>query len=72
MENPDFYTDKKYCAHCDDYVNYLMAMDHSFCVNCGERVRLFSKKDWESFNESLSRGRSKGGRPRKNRQEKSA
>ena len=67
METSDFYNDKKYCEHCDDYVNYLMGLEHSFCVSCGERVRLFSKQDWESFHETLARGRQKGGRPRKQR-----
>lgn len=72
METSDFYNDKKYCEHCGDYVNYLMGLEHSFCVRCGERVRLFSKQDWETFHESLSRGRQKGGRPRKQRGNKSA
>lgn len=70
MDQPDFYTDRKYCPECDDYVAYLMGMEHSFCVQCGGPVRLFSKKDWEEFHESIKASRPKGGRPRKNRQDK--
>jgi len=61
----DFYSDRKYCDHCDEYVSYLMSVDSSFCVQCGGRVHLFSKSDWETFNEGLQVRRGKGGRPRK-------
>jgi hypothetical protein len=65
----DFYSDRKYCDHCDAYVSYLMSVDSSFCVECGGRVHLFSKSDWRNFNESLQERRAKGGRPRKARKE---
>jgi len=68
----DFYSDRKYCDHCKKYVSYLMSTDASFCVQCGTEVHLFSKEDWEVFNEGLSERR-KGGRPRKqNRGKESA
>ncbi len=65
MEQSNYYSDHKYCTHCQKYVSYLMSTDHSYCTECGERVKLFSKEDWEQFHEGLSRQRPKGGRPRK-------
>jgi hypothetical protein len=65
MDNLDFYNDLKFCDHCDQYVRYLMSMEHSYCVACGQKVRLFSEQDWEAFNESMAQRRPKGGRPRK-------
>ncbi len=70
MDNADFYSDCKYCHHCDNYVSYLQSMEHSYCVDCGNEVRLFSKEDWQRFNESLKDRRPKGGRPRKNANKK--
>jgi hypothetical protein len=72
MEPRDYYSDLKYCAHCEKYVPYLMSLDHSYCAQCGENVRLFSKQDWESFNENLSRQKPRRGRPRKQRGKESA
>lgn len=60
-----YYDDKKWCPACQDYVNYLMSVEHSFCVSCGGEVRLFSKEDWENFNESLQSRKPKGGRPKR-------
>lgn len=68
MDQPDFYTDRKYCPTCNDYVPYLMSMDHSYCVSCGQRVRLFSDNDWQVFNESIKERKPKGGRPRKGKE----
>lgn len=55
MGNADYYAEKKWCDHCKDYVRYLMSVDHSFCVNCGNRVRLFSRLDAERFSETVQR-----------------
>ncbi|MCB9916444.1 MAG: hypothetical protein H6828_15055 [Planctomycetes bacterium] len=63
----DFYSDRKYCDCCKKYVSYLMSIDTSYCVECGAAVHLFSKDDWQTFNDSLSERRPKGGRPRKDR-----
>ena len=68
MEFGDFYDDRKFCTQCNDYVPYLMSMDHSYCVECGGQVRLFSKADWTEFNESMKSARPKGGRPRKDKE----
>ena len=65
METNDFYNDRKYCHECDEYVPYLRSMEHSYCVQCGTEVRLFSRDDWERFHESLKERKPKGGRPRK-------
>jgi hypothetical protein len=60
----NFYSDRKYCDKCDKYVSYLMSVDTSYCVECGQAVHLFSTDDWQTFNESLQERRPKGGRPR--------
>ena len=66
MEVPDYYTDLKFCPACNKYVSYLMGLEHSYCVECGGRVRLFSESDWALFNDNLTKQKPKGGRPRKN------
>jgi hypothetical protein len=68
----DFYNDRKYCEHCQDYVSYLQSTEHSFCIQCGKAVRLFSEEDWSSFNENLKERRPKGGRPPRDRGRESA
>ena len=65
MDQPDFYEDRKWCHQCEGYVPYLMSTDHSYCIQCGAEVRLFSDDDWQAFNASLKERRPKGGRPRK-------
>ena len=65
MEHADYYSDLKYCSKCGKYVPYLMGVEHSYCTECGSRVRLFSQRDWADFNENLTRQKPKGGRPRK-------
>lgn len=65
MDPIDFYSDTKWCPGCGEYVTYLMSIEHSYCVRCGEEVRLFSQEDWEDFHESMQSKRPKGGRPRK-------
>ncbi len=65
MEQSDYYSDRKFCSQCDDYVPYLMSVDHSYCACCGQEVRLFSERDWETFNQGMEARKPKGGRPRK-------
>ena len=65
MDPLSYYSDKKWCPRCDEYVTYLMSIEHSYCVSCGDEVRLFSEEDWESFHSSMQSKRPKGGRPRK-------
>lgn len=64
MDNRDFYSDLKYCTTCLKYVSYMMSMDHSYCCECGQRVKLFSNEDWSNFHDSIARAKPKGGRPR--------
>jgi hypothetical protein len=61
----DYYSDHKWCPACQEYVAYLMSIEHSYCTRCGTEVRLFSQKDWDSFHEGLQNRKPKGGRPRK-------
>lgn len=70
MESTDYYSDRKFCAHCNQYVPYLMSVDKSYCASCGNEVRLFSKEDWSSFHQTILERRPKGGRLRKNQQNK--
>lgn len=73
MQQPiDYYNDRKFCPHCEDYRPYLMSVSKSYCAECGNEVRLFSKEDWVQFHEDLATKRPKGGRPRKKRDSKSA
>ena len=67
MEHIDYYSERKYCTHCEKYVPYLMSVDKSFCAECGGEVRLFSECDWRQFNESMAARKPKGGRPRKDK-----
>jgi hypothetical protein len=57
MSSQDFYGERKWCEQCKDYVRYLMSVDHSFCVHCGTKVRLFSKDDQTRFSETVQRHR---------------
>jgi len=70
METTDYYSDRKFCTHCNGYVAYLMSVDKSYCANCGQEVRLFSKEDWSTFHQTIQERRPKGGRPRKGQQNK--
>lgn len=71
MQN-DFYNDLKWCESCGDYERYLMSMEHSYCVECGSKVRLFNEEDWQAFNDKIKASKPKGGRPRKKREAESA
>ena len=55
MEHIEFYSDQKWCAHCNRYVKYLMSVQHSYCVECGTQVGLFSKEDWKKFSEEVEK-----------------
>ena len=34
-EMPDYFSDRKYCGNCKDYVLYLTSLDKTYCVQCG-------------------------------------
>ncbi len=55
MSNADYNAERKWCETCKSYVRYLMSVDHSYCVECGSRVRLFSREDAARFGETVQR-----------------
>ncbi len=55
MGTCDYYDETKYCEHCKTYVRFMMSVNHSYCVDCGGRVRLFSRDDAERFQERVQR-----------------
>jgi hypothetical protein len=55
MNHRDFYQEKKWCGACQSYVRYLMSVNHSYCVQCGTTVVLFSKHDSQRFNADLQK-----------------
>ena len=57
MDQRDFYQEKKWCSSCNTYVRYLMSVDHSYCVQCSNKVRLFSHDDAQRFTETVQRHR---------------
>lgn len=40
-----YYDDLRYCDACSAYVRYLQALDRGYCVECGGRVKIFSRED---------------------------
>jgi hypothetical protein len=55
MDAPEFYNEQKWCEQCKRYVRFLMSVNHSFCVDCGSRVRLFSRDDNQRVQEHVQR-----------------
>lgn len=53
--NTEFYTESKWCDGCRQYVRFLMSVNHSYCIHCGGRVRLFSRDDSSRFGETVQR-----------------
>ena len=49
-----YYEDRKYCPNCGRYRQYLLSVYKSYCVECGSEVSMFSKEDWEAFNDTLT------------------
>ena len=49
VEHIDFYGEKKFCKKCGKYVRFLMSIHHSYCIDCGSIVFLFSQKDKKKF-----------------------
>ncbi|MEZ6005095.1 MAG: hypothetical protein R3F17_12260 [Planctomycetota bacterium] len=72
MTYGDFYSDRKYCTHCQAYVAYLASPLTCYCAQCGGEVRILSPRDWEAFNHERStpapRKPEKAGRKPKKRQ----
>ena len=53
--NTEFYNEQKWCDHCQGYVRFLMSVNHSYCIECGGRVRLFSSADKDAFRDTVQR-----------------
>lgn len=53
--NTEFYNEQKWCDHCQGYVRFLMSVNHSFCIDCGGRVRLFNRDDKQDFHDTVQR-----------------
>ena len=51
----NFYSDTKWCPECQAYVMYMMSVNHSYCVGCGCKVRLFNKEDSERFGDEVKK-----------------
>lgn len=55
MGNAEFYKETKYCETCRTYVRFLMSVNHSYCVQCGGKVRMFSRDDSRNFIDTVQR-----------------
>ena len=55
----------KWCPDCKKYVNYLQSYNFSFCTECGGKVHLFSKQDWDSFQKRLKKADHQGSSSRR-------
>jgi len=53
--NTEFYNEQKWCDDCQRYVRFLMSVNHSYCIDCGGRVRLFSGDDKQTFQDHVQR-----------------
>lgn len=49
------YQDLRFCSCCRNYVHYLQSLDASFCVECGNKVSLFSPDDMRAFRDAALR-----------------
>ena len=45
----NFYNEYKWCRKCNRYVHFLLAVEHSYCIHCDNRVLLFNKEDLKKF-----------------------
>ena len=55
MGTSEFYNEMKFCETCKTYVRFLMSVNHSFCVHCGNKVRMFNRDDAQNFVETVQR-----------------
>ena len=51
----DFDREMKWCDACKAKVRFLMSVNHSFCVDCGGKVRMFSREESLLFAETVQR-----------------
>jgi rRNA maturation endonuclease Nob1 len=55
VETAEFYRETKWCAQCERYVRFLMSVNHSYCIDCGGRVKLMSGDDTQRFGDAVQR-----------------
>ncbi len=54
-----YYDEIKWCESCRSYVNFLLSLKGSYCIECGSEVFLFSKEDMRDFRKSLQEDKDK-------------
>ena len=47
-----FYRETKWCGSCSAQVRYIASVDHSYCVQCGGKVRLFAPEQRAAVTEA--------------------
>jgi predicted amidophosphoribosyltransferase len=47
-----FYRETKWCGACNAQVRYIASVDHSYCVDCGSKVRLFAPEQRQALAEA--------------------
>ena len=47
-----FYRETKWCGSCSAQVRYIASVDHSYCVQCGGKVRLFAPEQRAALTEA--------------------
>ena len=52
-----YYRETKWCDACSAQVRYLASVNHSFCVQCGGKVRLFARDEQARVVEAAQRHR---------------
>lgn len=41
LHHSDYYADYRWCPSCRAYVHYLSALEESYCIQCGNKIRCF-------------------------------
>lgn len=55
LSSCEFYNERKWCDQCKTYVRFMMSVNHSYCIECGGRVRLFNRDDSAQFQDHVQR-----------------
>lgn len=53
MTHPNYYSDRRWCGACRDYVAYLLSPSDAWCTRCGRPVALFSDEDRSAFDQAV-------------------
>ncbi len=52
-----FYDETKWCGACSRDVRFLMSVNHSYCIDCGNTVTMFRREAGSAFDERVQRHR---------------